>query len=238
MKATVLNGSARGKKGVTWRLLERLVAGVTAAGGTATDFQVADMNISPCRACLTCMHKRPGFCAVKDDMTQIHDDLKTSDVLVLGTPVYVDNMSAQLKAAMDRCICCMEPFLRIDGDDRVRHPYSWRMPAKFLLVATSGFPEAESFAPLIVTYKAQAANFGCKPIGEICVPGSIALQIEPACLEGHLEMVEEAGRLLAVQGTIDQSLLEKINTPPLTRGEYLKVSPKYEDWCRKHRNLG
>ena len=237
MKATVLNGSARGKKGVTWRLLDRLMAGIASAGGTANDFQVASMNISPCRACLTCMHKTPGFCAVKDDMTQIHDDLKTSDVLVLGTPVYVDNMSAQLKAAVDRCICGLEPFLRIDGDDRVRHPYSWRMPARFLLVATSGFPEVASFAPLIATYKAQAANFGCEPIGEICVPGSIALQVEPARLEGHLEMVEEAGRLLAARGTVDISLLERINTPPLTRGEYLKISSNYEDWCRKHRNL-
>jgi hypothetical protein len=51
-------------------------------------------------------------------------------------------------------------------------------------------------------------------------------------------MVEEAGRLLAARGTVDQSLLERINTPPLTRGEYLKISSNYEDWCRKHRSLG
>ena len=32
----------------------------------------------------------------------------------MGTPVYTDNMSAQMKTVMDRCICGMDPFLRLD----------------------------------------------------------------------------------------------------------------------------
>lgn len=67
---------------------------------------------------VTCMHKMPGSCAIKDDMDRIYPHFKESDIFVMATPVYVDTMSAQMKAVMDRCICCLEPFLRID----VRRP--------------------------------------------------------------------------------------------------------------------
>jgi len=181
------------------------------------------------------MHKTPGLCAINDDMDTIYPYLKDSDILIMATPVYVDNMSAQMKAVMDRCICCLEPFLRIDTTDRVRHPFSWNMPGKFFLVSTSGFPETESFAPLIQTYRAQAANFGSYPIGEICIPGSIALQMAPHLLEPRLDMIQHAGKMLSKQGGVDPSLLEEINKPIVTREKYLEIAAQYEAWARKSR---
>jgi multimeric flavodoxin WrbA len=235
MKVIALNGSARGKKGVTWRLLDSLLKGLSEGGATIRDFQLKEMNISYCRACLTCMHKTPGQCAQRDDMDQLYPVLKESDLFVMGTPVYTDNMSAQMKTVTDRCICGMEPFLRTDSADRVRHPYRWPMPSKFFLVSTSGFPEMESFLPLIMTFRAQAANFGCASIGEICIPGSIALQMAPQLLEPRLEMIQRAGEMLALQERVEPTLLEEINRPIVTREQYLEISAKYEAWARKSR---
>jgi hypothetical protein len=168
-------------------------------------------------------------------MDLLYPLLRESDLFVMGTPVYTDNMSAQMKAVMDRCICGMDPFLRLDGANRVRHPYSWTMPSKFFLVSTAGFPEMESFQPLIMTFRAQAANFGCESIGEICVPGSIALQIAPQLLEPHLDRVQRAGKMLALHGTVEPTLLEEISRPIVTREQYLEISAKYEAWARKSR---
>lgn len=235
MKAIALNGSARGKKGVTWKLVEAFLKGLVEGGATVIDFQLKEMNISPCRACLTCMHKTPGQCAQRDDMDQLYPHLKASDLLVMGTPVYTDNMSAQMKTVMDRCICGMDPFLRRDASDRVRHPYSWRLPSKFLLVSTSGFPETDNFLPLIQTFRAQAANFGCEPIGEICIPGSIALQMAPHLLEPRLEQIRQAGNQLALEGKITASLLEALNQPLVTVVQYLEIGARYEAWARKSR---
>jgi hypothetical protein len=181
------------------------------------------------------MHKTPGNCAIKDDMDTIYPYFKESDIFVMATPVYVDNMSAQMKAVMDRCICCMEPFLKIDAEGRVRHPFSWAMPEKFFLISTSGFPEPESFTPLIQTYRAQAANFGSEPIGEICIPGSIALQMVPQLLEPHLDMIYQAGKMLAIQGGVAPTLLNEINKPIVTREKYLEIAAQYEEWARKSR---
>lgn len=235
MKVIALNGSARGKKGVTWKLLDSFVQGLEEGGAQVSTIHLKELTISCCTACLTCMHKTPGECAIKDGMDSIYPYLKESDVLVMATPVYVDTMSAQMKAVVDRCICCLEPFLRIDGAGRVRHPYSWAMPAKFFLVSTSGFPEPESFDPLILTYRAGAANFGSETIGEICVPGSIALQMAPQLLEPHLDMIQQAGKMLAARGKVEPTLLYEINRPIVTREKYLEIAAQYEAWARKSR---
>ncbi len=235
MNVIALNGSARGKKGVTWKLLDSLLKGLSEGGATVRDIQLKEMNISSCRACLTCMHKTPGQCAQRDDMDQLYPFLRESDLFVMGTPVYTDNMSAQMKTVMDRCICGMDPFLRLDPASRVRHPYNWTMPSKFFLVSTSGFPETESFLPLIMTFRAQAANFGCESIGEICIPGSIALQMAPELLEPRLDMIQRAGKMLALHERVEPTLLEEISRPIVTGEQYLEISAKYEAWARKSR---
>ena len=235
MKVIALNGSARGKKGVTWKLLDAFIGGLGEVGAEVTDIQLNELHISHCTACLTCMHKTPGLCAVKDDMDRIYPYFKKCDVFVMATPVYTDNMSGQMKTVMDRSICCLDPFLRIDGAGRVRHPFSWTMPAKFFLVSTSGFPETESFLPLITTFRCQAANFGSEPVGEICIPGSIALQMAPQHLEPRLDLIRQTGRMVGLAGKVEPTLLEEVNKPILTREQYLEIARKYEDWARKHR---
>jgi hypothetical protein len=102
-------------------------------------------------------------------------------------------------------------------------------------VATSGFPEMETFLPLIMTFRAQAANFGCESIGEICIPGSIALQMAPQLLESHLDKIHRAGKMLALHEKIEPTLLEEISRPIVTREQYLEISGKYETWAKKSR---
>ena len=178
MRVLILNGSARGQKGITGKLVKAITNGLSEGGAEVKQFEVQDLKISPCNACLTCMHNNPGVCAVKDDMEGIYEELKNSQILIVAAPVYTDNTSAQMKRVIDRCICCLRPFLTKDQSGRFRHPYTWRMPEKFILLSTAGFPEMETFDPLIATFRAQAATFGSKPITEICIPGSIALQMD------------------------------------------------------------
>jgi putative NADPH-quinone reductase len=237
MRILVLNGSARREKGVTGRLLKSLIKGLADGGAEAKEVQVQGLNITPCTACLSCMHKKAGECILDDDMNTIYQELKTSDVLIIATPVYVDGMSGALKTVIDRCVCCMEPFLTKDDSGRVRHPYAWRMPRQCMLISTAGFPEMETFDPLVTMFRAQATNFGSEIVAEICIPGSIALQVAPNRLSHHLQLIEEAGKIIASGRRIPAELLGKLNTPPMDVKEYLTLSAKYEAWCRKQLGL-
>jgi len=55
---------------------------------------LSDYRISPCQAC--------DACQIDDDMVRIYEDLSDCDALIVGTPVYYRNVSAQLKAVFDR----------------------------------------------------------------------------------------------------------------------------------------
>ena len=133
MDALILNGSPRGSRGVTAKLLQSLAEGLAAGGASITEFMVAEMHIGPCKACLSCMHKHRGVCMQKDDMEQIYARLKVSNLLVLGTPVYTDNMTAQIKAVLDRSVCSLQPFLMKDRAGRIRHPLVGTLPPNFSL---------------------------------------------------------------------------------------------------------
>lgn len=57
-------------------------------------------NISMCQGCWVCTQK--GECYIPDDLKELQDKLLASDLIILGSPVYVENVSAQFKAFADR----------------------------------------------------------------------------------------------------------------------------------------
>lgn len=73
-------------------------------GLSITDGQfvkLADYHIEPCASCWAC--QRSNRCAIDDDMSNaLVPMLLAADAIVLGSPVYFNNVSAQLKAFMDR----------------------------------------------------------------------------------------------------------------------------------------
>jgi multimeric flavodoxin WrbA len=74
----------------------------TARALTGGEFiKLADYDLEPCRSCWAC--NKSGLCAIEDDMSEIITPMvRDSDALVLGTPVYFNNVSAQLKTFIDR----------------------------------------------------------------------------------------------------------------------------------------
>ncbi len=66
--------------------------------------KLTDYRIAPCKSCWACQ-KLDG-CAIDDDMSNILiPKLLKCDAVVLGSPVYFNNVSAQTKAFMDRTWC-------------------------------------------------------------------------------------------------------------------------------------
>ena len=98
MKVLYISGSPR-KKSNTDCLLEAVRE--TLEGEF---IKLSDFDIRPCVSCRTCL--KTGDCSVDDDMrNEITPMLLESDAIILGSPVYFNNVSAQVKAFMDRTWC-------------------------------------------------------------------------------------------------------------------------------------
>jgi arsenate reductase (thioredoxin) len=96
-----LQGSPR-KKGNTQFLLKTFMNEAEEIGVRTQVIKVSEKNIVPCKGCGFCEKK--GRCITQDDdMTrEIYPLLREADVIVLASPVYFYNVTAQLKALIDR----------------------------------------------------------------------------------------------------------------------------------------
>jgi multimeric flavodoxin WrbA len=98
MKVLYLSGSPRKNSNTDYLLKEALAV----TGGQL--LKINDYRVAPCHSCWTCL--KSGKCAIDDDMSQkLVPMLLKVDIIALGTPVYFNNVSAQLKAFMDRTWC-------------------------------------------------------------------------------------------------------------------------------------
>ena len=94
-------GSPR-KKGNSAKLAELVAKGAKEGGARVETFYLNRMNISPCQACMKCQKKGANGCAIQDDMTALYPKLEEADAIVIASPVYWFNLSAQTKLFIDR----------------------------------------------------------------------------------------------------------------------------------------
>jgi multimeric flavodoxin WrbA len=99
-KILILNGSPR-KKGNTAVLAEEVKKGAQDQSAEVEIISLQNLEIQPCDGCDGCQNGQGG-CVIDDDMQEIYPILIEADAIVIGTPVYWYNMTAQMKACIDR----------------------------------------------------------------------------------------------------------------------------------------
>ncbi len=96
-----INGSPR-KKSNSGFLLDTFLEEAEKLGASVDLIDVPRRNIKPCMEYTVC--EKRGTCPIQDDMSsEGYTLLRRADVVVVATPVFFYNMSAQLKALVDRC---------------------------------------------------------------------------------------------------------------------------------------
>ncbi len=114
----IVKGSPR-KKGNSCVLAESLSKGCKDSGGRVEEFFLQDMDIKPCNACNACLKQPEKKCIIDDDMQQIYPFLRTADSIVIASPVYWFNISAQTKLFIDRLYGLVEPNRNIMKGKRI-----------------------------------------------------------------------------------------------------------------------
>ncbi len=95
-----IQGSPRGVKSRTRMLLQWVLAGAADAGAETELIDLADLRIEACIACESC--SLTGRCVFSDDFPLLYERLIRADGVVFGSPVYIDNVTGQMKIFIDR----------------------------------------------------------------------------------------------------------------------------------------
>lgn len=101
MKIIAIIGSPHAEWGNTAKLTRLVLKGAEQQGASTQTIYLRSDAVLPCLGCDYC-HKK-GVCVQKDSFEEIRRSVLEADGLVLASPNYIFNVSAQMKAFMDRC---------------------------------------------------------------------------------------------------------------------------------------
>ena len=100
MKVLAINSSAR-KDGNTALLIDTVFEELKKEGIETEMVQLAGKVIEPCKACWACGGRKN--CVHKKDLFQeIYEKMTQADGILLGSPVYTANISANMQAFLER----------------------------------------------------------------------------------------------------------------------------------------
>ncbi len=103
MKVIAFNGSAR-KEGNTAILLNLVIEELKTEGIETELYSLAGKPIQGCIACFKCFEKKNKRCNVdKDVINECIQKLVEADGVLLGSPTYFADVSASMKALIERC---------------------------------------------------------------------------------------------------------------------------------------
>ena len=102
MKVIAIIGSPNGIKGHTASLVSPMLEAAKNAGAETEIFSLGDLSVLPCNSCQEVCHV-VGTCKQKDDFEKIKQAIIGADGIILASPNYTLNVTARMKALLDRC---------------------------------------------------------------------------------------------------------------------------------------
>ncbi|PLX72817.1 MAG: flavodoxin family protein [Desulfuromonas sp.] len=179
MKVVAFNGSAR-KKGNTSILVSTVFGELEKEGIETEEFTLAGSRIQGCTACYRCFSTKDKRCAVTNDIAnECIDKMLEADGIILASPTYFADMTAEMKALIDRC-----GMVSRANDDMFRR----KVGAAIVAVRRGG---------AINVFDSMNHFF---LIGQMIVPGSVYWNIGIGRDIGEVENDEEGMRTMRVLG--------------------------------------
>ena len=97
-RIVIINGSLR-SNGNTDTIIDSFIGG-TYKKAVVKQFTQRDMNIQGCKGCMYCFKNES--CSIKDDMTEIHNEIQKADLILLASPSYWWGVTGIAKTFIDR----------------------------------------------------------------------------------------------------------------------------------------
>ena len=140
MKVLAFVGSPR-KNGNSVVLVNEILKAAESKGAETKTVFINDLDFKGCQACMACKTTME-TCAQKDDMTPLLDEIQEADAVVIGSPVYMGQVTGQAKTFIDRWYS----FIKPDFTSRLKEG------KKVVMVLSQGQPDADMFSYIAKGY--------------------------------------------------------------------------------------
>lgn len=224
-RIVIVNGSPRGKKGNTAKLINTFLKGYQSVeiDNQIEHIELKKENIKNCIGCFSCWTKTPGKCIHKDGMNDFLQILMDADLVIWGTPIYHYGMTSILKTFVERTLPLAEPFI-VEKNGEYSHPYRYeKNKSENIIISNCGFPDFSNFDILKESFNKITKNNIDESI--CCVMGEL---LSEKALERRLkwyyDALEQAGREFAKLGSIELSTKKILSKPLIPVEDFIETA--------------
>jgi len=107
MKVVTILGSPR-KDGNSAILTQEIIDIAKKSNNNIQSFHLNKLNYKGCQACMSCKTKTD-YCVINDDLKEVLEAIRDCDALVLASPIYFADITAQMKGLIDRTYSYLVP---------------------------------------------------------------------------------------------------------------------------------
>lgn len=152
-KTVAILGSPR-RHGNSTALASIICDRLAGAGGEVRTHHLNSLSFKGCQACGACK-MRSESCVLEDDLRQVLADFAWADFVILATPVYWGEVTAQLKGFLDRIYSFLTPdFMTAEKKHRLAGP------KKLVFIQSQGADSEEFFADIFPRYNGFFSQLG------------------------------------------------------------------------------
>lgn len=239
MKILAINASFRGDNGYTKFLIDKLYEGAAGAGAKFEIINLAGLSINRCIACQVCQTEKHRLqCIHNDDAEMVFSKMRTADIILFATPIYVLDISSLLKMLLERLYstCEIEHFKITKSGLPFHDIDSSICSKKFVYLITCDNALKETAKSAVTFFETYAKFMDTKIIGALIRrTGALAGHGRDAerekmfpVLQGIYAAYNQAGKELATLGKIRFSTQRRANKPIVYVPFFLKYLVKFD----------
>lgn len=156
MKITAVSGSPI-RQGNSEEMINLFLTGF--AGDDLNIFNINELNCKGCQACDECKKSDSIICALHDELQPVMNSLAESDLIVLASPIYMDQITAQMRIFQDR----LNVFLRSDFSTKLKETPT-------VLLFSQAIEDENGYMKYFSTLKKVYGKFNMKVVDMIVLP--------------------------------------------------------------------
>jgi multimeric flavodoxin WrbA len=154
----VFNGSPR-NDGNTTTILDLVAKGARDGGAEVKYYTLFKMRFMACQSCFACRMKDD--CVINDELREALQKVKTADAVVIGSPIYMMQMTGPVKNLYDRLF----PLMDTEGRPRFG-------TKKLLTVWSQSMEDVHTYDSYYEYTAAMYPSFGFEWAGNIVCPNA------------------------------------------------------------------
>jgi multimeric flavodoxin WrbA len=214
-------------------MVDEFLGGACDCGARVESIQLVSKVVRPCTGCFECFSDKSGRCPIRDDMSWLIQKFIGSDIVVLATPIYMDNVTGLMKNFIDRLLPLLDAHFEIDEKGEYRHCKRHKKMPEIVAIANAHMPEQSQFQVVRIFMQRLARSLHTKLIAEIYRPtggilGSREEDFKPY-IKAYKQILREAGHDLILSGYVSMHIREQLEKPLVPTELYIEYANRMWD---------